>query len=640
MIQNPKAEYGATWFWNTPATTTALTLGTPASGEVYGGFVIKSTVTGAVTVYSDWMPLTAGQYAGGRYEQRTTTQGNLTARLEYGRADKTSLGFGSPSAASTTVGPKYILAAQAPANTALVRMVFTYNATGTTGQTAFTEVMVTKANTAGVIPNIPLYVEPITWQDITGSTYQIESDREAFQPGTLSASIKSDTLDPAIAETITIGKRLRLNFVGTYAHPVWTGKVTEASVTYNDKVADIKIEAVDAMADLAGQTEARGVATINDLAYLLEGKGAPWYLSTSGGNQPAGTPAVVNMNENASVLDQVAITRDTNRAYAWMDRNGVLRISEASALPSTPYETFSDAAGASFSYTDIDTSWSTTECINHVTVKFLRYNAGTGQTEEVPYGPFVNQTSIDKYGARAAEFTIGGTPQQDNNAFAQAYANAVLAANATPVVRANSMKYRVKQGVAAYAYSIDLYTMLRVIKTGRVDSNVRVTGIKHSITPEAWDVEYTFGSTGSVAPPTATPTPPEIGAVVSGKAWQVRCNAGVNVTTTSYVSVPGLQQYVTVASPDEQFLVTVTMDLTRTGAAAVFTGSFWLDSTVQTGQVIYFPSATGHRETVAQTWIVSGMQPGSRQFSVLANLTGAGAYTVSTTHTNMSIVRL
>ncbi|HSX66676.1 hypothetical protein, partial [Nocardioides sp.] len=265
------------------------------------------------------------------------------------------------------------------------------------------------------------YADPVTWRNILGPTFELRIGRAALDVGTLTASISDPLMDPAVTADVRPGKAVRLVALvaGVWTN-VYEGRIVNAVVDYDRTkepgAADttiITLTAVDAIATLAKTGESRGYETINALPYILEGKGVPWNVNGSG-NQYQGTPVQISANPAAAVLDQVAVTRDTAKGYAWVDRNNILHVWDAANIPATVAATFTDVATAdpaSDGYSSIDVDYDTTRCINEVTVKWLRYDAAQGTSEEIAYGPYRDQTSIDTWGTYAAEFTIHGATE-------------------------------------------------------------------------------------------------------------------------------------------------------------------------------------------------------------------------------------
>lgn len=157
-------------------------------------------------------------------------------------------------------------------------------------------------------------------------------------------------------------------------------------------------------------------------------------------------------------------------------------------------------------YGNLDVSFNTDDCINEVTIRLLRKNLATGETVEVPYGPYINQASVDQWGAHSSEFTVQGLT--DSAAAMSAFAAEVFAANATPEVRVNSVTMPIRS-VADLTTSkalVDLYALVRVNNAAKgLNQKSRVTVIEHSITPDKWLTTLKFASTDSVAAPQITP---------------------------------------------------------------------------------------------------------------------------------------
>lgn len=383
-----------------------------------------------------------------------------------------------------------------------------YAWTGTTNNSTSTE-----SNTALA------YADPWTWQNILGPTVSIDIDRKALDVGTMSAVIEDALLDPAVSSDIRPGKQVRLRTLVDAANNTWEsvyeGRINNAQVVYDlDKskanlpiTTTITLTAQDNISVLANQGESRGVATIAELPYLLEGKNCPWKVNGLG-NQ-VGNATVVSSNSNASVVDQVALTRDTAAGYVWVDRNNVLTAYDSASMPSGVSCYFSDVDPGTVNfdvYNAIDAGYNTDDVINQIIVKWLRYNATTGTSEEITYGPYSDAASIATYGPRQKDFTWHGSSESPSTIASKA--NAIIAANKTPVRRANSLNMPVRDARSfKHATRIDLYSKVGVVFGSVLNNTYRVTSINHKITSEEWDVSYGFAVDGGVASPTMTPSP-------------------------------------------------------------------------------------------------------------------------------------
>ena len=347
------------------------------------------------------------------------------------------------------------------------------------------------------------YLAPVEWIDILSPATDIKVTREALNTGVLTATVRSATLDPSVHDLIRPGRKLRL--VTEDYEPLFMGEVSKGLVTYDyktpgladEKRARIELTAVDAVAKLANVARSEGVATIDELPYVLEGAGVPWVCNGNRGQVPGAV--VVAVNENASALDQVAVTRDSVLGHAWADRWGFLQARDAITSEPIPL-TQAD-------YSDIDLSYDTERCINEVRVDYLRFNPSTLETETVSYGPFRDEASIYEWGVRSATFVIQGIAEEVSDL--EDFAQAVLAANGTPEVVANSVLVPVKTTGDVSAFTVlDVNDLLDVeVPSDAADSTVRIVRIEHDITPSKWLLTLSFEQPDSVAAPTFTPSP-------------------------------------------------------------------------------------------------------------------------------------
>jgi microcystin-dependent protein len=360
------------------------------------------------------------------------------------------------------------------------------------------------------------YVAPVTYIDVLGPSHELRVEREALNAGTLTATILDAALDPSKSDSIRPGKRCRLmakRATDATWQPLFTGRVSAARVSYHlkdplvpdQKRARIELTAVDNIATLANLTHAAGYAEISELPAVLEGAGVPWNVNGSG-NQVVDPPPVA-FNDNASVIDQVAMTRDSNMGHAWVDQRGVLQVWDRALW--NPGVSVVMTTGL---YSELDLSFSTEDCINEVVIKFLRLNPTTGETEEVTHGPWRDEASIAEWGVRKAEYTVQGLSEETTAI--EDLANAILTANATPRVRANSVlvPIRAAADIKDSLALLDLHDVAQVQdKFGNLVAPgvgaSPIVGVEHSITPEKWLMRLRFTDSDSVAAPTYVPSP-------------------------------------------------------------------------------------------------------------------------------------
>lgn len=189
------------------------------------------------------------------------------------------------------------------------------------------------------------YIEPIEWADVSGSMTSAQWNRAALDAGTLTAVIPDASLDPATSDVIQKGRDIRLmafNAENGQDEPLFTGVVDEVTTEYDlsrvvggdldPKHAVVTVMAVDNTAKLAQAKRQWGVAEVDHLPVVLEGVGVPWVVNGSSQQSTAGK---ISRNENATALDQVALTRDSNLAYAWVDRRGTFQAWDRDRLPAT-----------------------------------------------------------------------------------------------------------------------------------------------------------------------------------------------------------------------------------------------------------------------------------------------------------------
>lgn len=364
--------------------------------------------------------------------------------------------------------------------------------------------------------NTQLDYLPIPFTNILGPTSEIKITRPPLDVGTLDGVVRSIALDPATSTLLQPGKRIRLQVLNSSTslwEALYTGEVTDPRVDYDltrtdDAQATISLTAIDRARDVANVTRSQGVATIPELPWILEGAGIPW--NCDGSQNQVATATIVSNVENATALDQVALTRDTASGYAWISKDGVLN---AFTSRSADFHGLGTVTLDESAYSSLSTSWSLDECINEVNVTYLRFNPTTLETTEVTFGPYVDEASRRQWGPRSKTFRVHGIPEANIPTFAAA----VLAANKTPTKKVDQIKIPIRDtaDLVKTKALLDQYVRVRILNTAKaIDLTQRVQTISHEISPPAapgalarWIMTLDFATEASVAQPVPTPSP-------------------------------------------------------------------------------------------------------------------------------------
>ena len=348
----------------------------------------------------------------------------------------------------------------------------------------------------------------------TSSTLTIE--RHAMDSSSITLVTSDPAYDPAVSTVLRKGARVEgyiaLNnlIVTENLERLFTGKIDDVSAVYprhRGRPAPITtISITDGMADLAATPRSGGYAALSSLPNVLEGSVVPWNVTGQTG-QSAAANVPDWTNENASALDQVAITRDTHNAYAWLDRFGVFNV-HADGAGGT-IDTFTrqfDVDDSNFSGT-AEPQLSTDAVINTIMITALRQVGD--QTEEWKYGPYVDRASADVYGDHLAPFTLGVPAGTVVGAtYWDAFVAEVFARNATPRKGYKVLPFSIDGNYnSLYFATVDLGDLLNVTSpdVGFVDEPFRVTDLVHTITQRDWLLELETTTPDSVAAPTAQP---------------------------------------------------------------------------------------------------------------------------------------
>ena len=472
---------------------------------------------------SEAVPAAPGEWAAARWDN-TSIPDYVRGQVEFLDDDGAVVGTSGQTGYLTTGSTGQVAASQAPAGTVQARLrIDVYgNASGGNPPAAvdvdFRQAALATAATSAELPAPLPALEPAPYTDVLGPTHDIKITREELNVGTLTATINDSDLDPATSTLVRPGRRTRVLLIdeeGAVPEPLFVGRILTAQVSYNllypvqAKRARIALTAVDNVSPLSAAKRAEGVAEVDELPFVIEGAGVPWNVNGSG-NQVQ-TAEVTAVNDNATALDQVAITRDTTRGYAWVSRRGILNVWDRDLLPATVVDTLDDTV---YNGDTFEIGYDLAGCINSVTVTVTAVNADTLDTEQVTYGPYTNPESIAEYGLQSADFTVYGLTA----AQVPAYAQAILDSNATPQVRVNALTIPIDTLEELPRALLDLYDLVTITNTrAALSQDSRITSLEHTITPEKWLVRFGFAPTGAVAPPTTTPTPTS-GASVKPKA--------------------------------------------------------------------------------------------------------------------------
>lgn len=350
-----------------------------------------------------------------------------------------------------------------------------------------------------------------TWLDVTGPTTKVSISAEDSNSANLSVDIADADLDPLSSDELRRGRPVRVKGwdVASWSFKdLFTGTIDSLSVKRNPREkrkVSISLTAVNAVSYLAGQTEPRGVATIDELRWLVTG--VPFNIN--GATTPLGTGAVVSKNDNASIWDEVLLTRDTALGYAWVDKSGVLQAWDANTIDTSIKAVISPDV-----YSELNADWDATQIINSVSINFMRYNIGTETSAAFTYGPYVNQASIDQWGAYAQTFTLLGNPATESEATVAAHAQKILDRNSVAEYRPQSATVPFKTTHdLALVHKVDLNSRVSVVFEDNTQTmTMRVTGIKHTIEPDSWETEFTFAKADGVS---SASTPPSTGYTVT-----------------------------------------------------------------------------------------------------------------------------
>lgn len=237
-----------------------------------------------------------------------------------------------------------------------------------------------------------------------------------------------------------------------------------------------------------------------------------WY--DAAGAVISATNGIVTANTTAYVLREVEGTAPANAAFLTLS----LEVLAAALTEQHSFDTVRlygpRARLADDVLSDVAADFDIERTFNTLNIEVLRIDPGTGETESVQFGPYVDEAAIREWRQREALFKVQGIDEST----LPAYAAEILSRNAVPEKRINtaSIPIRALDDIADYAL-LDLYDLVGLSSdAANVDPMLtRVTTIKHRLTIKRegaslvgrWWVDLGFTTDGSVAPPQVTPSP-------------------------------------------------------------------------------------------------------------------------------------
>lgn len=347
------------------------------------------------------------------------------------------------------------------------------------------------------------------WRNILGPTHRISTVRESLNVGTLEAELLDAALDPATSSTLRPGGDVRvLALVSGVWEAIFVGQIDRLLVTYDDKRRPIRpprvsMTGLDRTVRLTSAKRTQGVAAVASLPFVVEGAGVPWNVDGNVDQLPAPAPGVVSVNDSASALDQIALTRDSTASHAWVDRKGVLVATTGTAAS---VRTLDEPR-----YSDLEVAFSSEECINAVEIEslyvvedFTPTGGVYGRSEVIPYGPYEDAPSIAQWGRRARKFRVHGLTAAQVDALAAS----ILTRNANPGVSVQSVALPMRTTADLADAVRDLGEIVTVSNATRgIAPVLRVNRVAHTIesAPQKWMVRLGFARSTSVASPTIAP---------------------------------------------------------------------------------------------------------------------------------------
>lgn len=424
------------------------------------------------------------------------------------------------------------------------------------------------------VARIEVQTAPGTWTNLTGPTVTITPVRSSGDVGGLTALIVDADLDPTTSETLRFGRLVRvLAKQGSGWKVIYTGTLETLDVDYHPlgkHQVSISLTATDNVAYLANEAEYRGVATINELRWLLAGRNIPFNINGSTTDLSSGT--IVATNDNASLWDQILATRDSRLGYAWVDQENRLQVHDRTAMDDTPAATIGPDT-----YRDIVLDFNSDQIINSVTVNFQRYAPISDTTTEIAYGPYEDAASIDQWGRYSTTVTMQADVEDE--ATIAAFAQEILSRNATGELRVKSMTIPIDTEARLPLTYLDLNQVVTVVSTDEATTwTLRITGITHTITGDQWLLALDLDTPGGISTPATGPST-GVSIVPEGSVGtpQIQPGAvGTNQIDFTHRDIGGITTTVSATSPTDAVLGDLWIDADDNNTLYRWNGTDWV----------------------------------------------------------------
>lgn len=365
----------------------------------------------------------------------------------------------------------------------------------------FTGVSALVGQTMGSVTGTP-NSDTVTWLNLFNQSTSISIRRGELDPGILTAEIADSTLDPNVNLSVRPDAKVRcmvLKNDGTTWAPIFTGELRDIQVTYPyKKRARVTLEAVDNIRTLGNEYVNFGVPTLGALTHVMTGSDVPWSITSA----DATTNTKVN-GETTTRLDQIILTRDTQKGFAFVNKANTLIIRDRATQTALANKVFfsdlsytGDATWNSYTPSGIEVKNSATDVINAMVVTVLTWS-GTA-TVKTESALFTNGTSINEWGRQQKDVVINGGTGAPT---ATTWATDVMALHANPIPTVNTLSFPVNDDRSwDHGIDLELYDNVRVQYSPiALDRQYAVRSINHSITPGKWTCDVAFRSGSGLA---------------------------------------------------------------------------------------------------------------------------------------------
>lgn len=358
--------------------------------------------------------------------------------------------------------------------------------------------------------------------DKAASVSDIQISRHDSEVSTCNITLRDDSgID--VSDEFGVGKRIRVRanvqpvvwgdtVWGNPTNPdntIYTGLIHSRHATYPGTARpEVKVMAVDHYSALLTK-KGYALKSLENYRLMLPYLGIPTVTdgdiatppmsndpnrSQTGHDDFEGLWRLKDEAGNMTALDAITLTRNTQFGYVWFDRFNRCNVKTSMPADATVF-TDQQPGPDEFSFSNVDLQFNTDNIINYVTI--VAYDNSLSMAEDgtikdnIVKREFSMSDTESMNKNRKAEYKLEMFSRDDYDDIQ----TRILDKYKDPVMTASTLRFPVRSFDEMYRVSkFEPYRIITIKYKDKLDTDFRVTSIKHSIKPgETWITELGFG---------------------------------------------------------------------------------------------------------------------------------------------------